>query len=300
MTQTFEKGAKVVPINKSQSDGTKGLATSIYWRSAKENNQPFLYVANVINAGCTNMFYLCNVHFGMGYGENFNPEDLIPYVETPQPPAYKIGDKVVPITKTRKYRRIDGATEKCNWSEGATEKCNNELQHSIQWKHAQESKQPFLYVTAIRNEVWSDMHYSCAFQQNVVGDFFAPEDLTPYVELPKMGDEVYVSTRPIDLSDPRLVFTTRIYVCSPTPKVHICVEPGWENKFKAGAYFHTMSWQYVLPIPPKPTSIAVQLNERVTATVTKDTVTISGECFPLNALGKLSKAVDELNREPTC
>lgn len=64
--------------------------------------------------------------------------------------------------------------------------------HSAVWKLAQRKNQPFLYYTGIYNG--NEFTFNDVYEGKVDGDFFLPEDMTPYVELSKFkkGDVVKV------------------------------------------------------------------------------------------------------------
>ena len=69
---------------------------------------------------------------------------------------------------------------------------DDELELSTAWKQAQRKNQPFLYYTGIYGG--KKFTFNDVYEGKVDGDFFLPEDMTPYVELPKFkkGDVVKV------------------------------------------------------------------------------------------------------------
>jgi hypothetical protein len=162
------------------------------------------------------------------------------------------------------------------------------------WQKARLTDHPYLYV--IKPDYDGDtLFYICSDNPtDNFGDNFAPDDLTPYMESPKIGDTVWVNNVPGETPVPR------IFIISANKDTNICVAKGDEAKFEQGERFTAVTWTCMRPDPSKPTEINVQLNELVTARVTKDTITIKGECFPLNALDKLSEAAKKINNDNKC
>lgn len=79
---------------------------------------------------------------------------------------FKIGDRVVPVSKSTSSIGVAG------------------LDKSVAWQKAQEMKQPFLYVVPSAHKL-SSQTYACSESPNKGGDFFLESDLIPYVEKPK-------------------------------------------------------------------------------------------------------------------
>lgn len=75
---------------------------------------------------------------------------------------FKVGDKVIPISKT-----IMG-----------------DLDDSVVWRKAQAQGQGFIYVAKVAVEA---SRYVCSEKEDETGDYFSESDLIPYVEVKRTG-----------------------------------------------------------------------------------------------------------------
>jgi hypothetical protein len=187
---------------------------------------------------------------------------------------YKVGDKVVPHAKTY-YNGTIG------------------LETSHAWCSARANGQPFLFVKEIHQD-----HLMCGSKLNKSGDYFAFDDVTPYDMNPKMGDWVYVADdkKDIGTSDGK---RKRIFLYAMPNGRFICVSLNDEDKYQRGDDYEVTKWNYVRlvpPVPPKPTSYEVKLNNRLTAIITKDDIKVDCQHIDPKVLPEITEALNKLNK----
>jgi hypothetical protein len=147
------KGTKVKPFQKTRM---KPLDQSWHWEKAQEHGNDYLFVVEYDNAVAA---YVLAYDEDREFGDYFNSEDFVVYDD-----IVPVGTKVVPFQK----------------SVG-----NRDLHMSAEWRRAQSSGQPFMYV--VRNDVLTDdgeVRYSLG-EKNLPalgGDFFTRGDFTIYEE----------------------------------------------------------------------------------------------------------------------
>lgn len=168
---------------------------------------------------------------------------------------YKIGDKVVPISKST-YGNLASSTT---------------------WKNAQESDQPFLYVNEIEDGV-----LTCGYKSNFGGDFFLERDLISFsynIEKLKGGDMVYVSDESENMALKQKIKRIFLYPNKAMISPYICVVESDNDEYHEGKPISTSRWKYAVPIPPKPTSIHMKLNDNYDGEVFKDRVHVGCQDF---------------------
>lgn len=148
----IKAGMKVVVISKSIGDCEED---SNVFRECKE--QGFLYVDHLFSDLNTTTIVL-DYKTNSGTGDYFLPQDLVPYIDIKD--KYKVGDKVVALTKT-----IGCCKEDSNVFIAG-------------------QKQGFLYITTVKK-------HSLQLSEEPIdlyGDYFNFSDVVPYVESEKMEE----------------------------------------------------------------------------------------------------------------
>lgn len=171
---------------------------------------------------------------------------------------FKVGDRVVPIGKS----------------------AGDPLDKSSVWKQCFASKQSFMYVTETTLNTY--ICDSCPDTKN--GDYFLECDLVLYEDELKTGDTVIVEGN----NDPRIFLFK-------ANNLFYCVVYDDEHIFTAGYdFFRVRGWKTCKKVPPKPASVSVQLNNSHTATVSKDTIKVGCQEFPIDVIEKLIDAKNQL------
>lgn len=181
---------------------------------------------------------------------------------------FKIGDKVVPISKSN---------------------CGP-LSNSENWKKAQKMCQPHLYIIRIDDPITKIV---CSWEKCASGgDYFYLSDIIPYTEF-KRGDRVCVAM------DSAFLTHDRIFIANLGENVmhpYACVQEGDEERFKNGEKIKVAYWDKCESIPPKPTQITVDIDNCQKAIVTKCSIEIGEYKFTPNVVDKLKEALNTLNK----
>lgn len=187
---------------------------------------------------------------------------------------FKQGDKVTPIAKTTG----------CSFED------------AYEWKTARKGGQNFLYVRCVPNpNDDKDFYLLSRTPDDNSLEYYMEDDLIPYNDEfnPQVGDLIRVwQTGANEINKVKRIFIAK----NPNGGCY-CVSSDAEKSFNNGLLFETMPWENYGPIPPKPTSISVRLNDSHTAVVTLDNIKVGCQDFPVTVVDEIKKALHTLRTE---